>query len=162
VSQVLNVPVAAKHGRLHLIDPFVAERFHAAADFLDARFSQLRITHHTPRHFGILGRFELRFDEKNHIRPCGQNFKNWRQNLRQRNETDIPHGHLRHRVENRTFEETGIHSFMTEHARIVPKSPIQQSLSHIDRVHEHRPPLQKAIGEPAGGGPDIEANPAIG
>ena len=53
-----------------------------------------------------------------------------------------------------------VNAFAHHHARIVPQFPIELAVADVDGPHARRAALQQAIGESAGGAPDIEANSA--
>ena len=55
---------------------------------------------------------------------------------------------------------TRIDAFVHHHARIVAQFPIELARAHVHGVHARRAVLQQAVGEAAGGGADVQAQPA--
>ena len=49
---------------------------------------------------------------------------------------------------------------MDDHARVLAQRPRQLAVAHIHRIDPRRAPLQQAIGEAAGRGADVRADPA--
>ena len=52
----------------------------------------------------------------------------------------------------------GVDALVQHHARVVAQLPGELATADIDRMDARRPAMQQHVGEPAGGGPDVEAD----
>ena len=110
----------------------------------------------------VAARLELRLHERDHIGVCGEERRQRRQDVPQRDERHIDR-HQIGRVGHVVFRQPArVHALADEHPRIGAKSPIELAVSDIDRDDGGGAALEQHVGESARRGADVQRAAAGG
>src|SRR3989441_10286219 len=121
---------------------------------------QRRVAHDTALAHQFTPDLELRLDEGDHVGPGRKDPEDGRQDLLQGDEGHVDHGERRVLGENTGVERAGVGLLHDDHARIPPEAGIELPGANVHGVDAGGPALQQTVGESAGGGPDVDADPA--
>ncbi len=126
-------------------------------DALEHRGVDLGVAHDALAHVVLAG-LELRLDHRQQaVRPREQ-LDERRQHERERDERDVDDGQRGRRAgEVAGRQEAGVDALQHGHAVVGAETLVQLAAADVERRHVRRTALQKAVGEAAGGGADVDA-----
>ena len=117
-----------------------------------------RVADHPALSHGLASRLELRLHERNGFSNALEDPEDRRQNLFQRDESDVDDRQRRLVPENARIETPGVRVLHHHHPVIATKLVVQLSRADIHGIHTSRASLQEAIREASSGGSDVDTD----
>jgi len=149
------IALGAGESALGLADGLKPEPLGAQSDGSDRLGALCIVAHHPALSHPPLARFELRLYEHQEL-GLGRKGAKRRQKDAQRNERGVHGNELDRSAERFARELPGVGALENPHPGIAAQLKVQLAIAHIDGDHPAGSVLQKAIGESAGRGADVE------
>lgn len=116
--------------------------------------ARLGLAHDAALPDGVASRLELRLHESDKITFVAKLLERRGQRQTQRDERDIGHHEIDGLVHRNGVAR--VHALVHDDTRILPETPVELALPHVDRVNPDGTTLEEDVGEPARRGADVD------